>query len=225
MVSGKTKEVGFANTTIKSDLITNGASFQPGQSLSGKVAGLTIYNTNASVNAAPRVVLRGNRSITGNNTALIVLDGVPVPSNSLSYLNPNDIESVTALKGGQAATLYGSDGANGVLMITTKEVVANRKLLLPARPILKNIAYLPEFQEEYGSGSGYGNTYAENFRPFENQQYGDRYDGSLRSAGRKLQDGSFQVYPYEFVPGIRKKVWNLELPSRMTSVFPVVMIK
>src|SRR4029078_13155704 len=70
-------------------------------------------------------------------------------------------------------------------------------------------AYLPKFQTEYGSGSGYGATLEENFRPFENQQYGDRYDGSVRSAGRKLADGSFQSYPYEFIPGIRRKVWDL----------------
>lgn len=202
------KEIGYANTTVKADQITNGASPNLAQSLSGKVAGLTIYNTSNSVNAAPRVVLRGNRSITGNNTALIVLDGVPVPSNTLSYLNPNDIESVTALKGGQAATLYGSDGANGVLMITTKRGSGKPQITFTSTANFENIAYLPEFQEEFGSGSGYGATYQENYRPFENQQYGDRFDGSLRSPGRKLEDGSFQVYPYEFIPGIRRKVWN-----------------
>src|SRR6185503_17129485 len=101
------KELGYANTTIKSDQIMNGQSPKLATALSGKVAGLTIYNTSASVNASPRIVLRGLRSLTGNNQALIVLDGVEVPSNTINYLNPNDVENVSVLKGGQAATLYG----------------------------------------------------------------------------------------------------------------------
>ncbi|MFN8291031.1 MAG: SusC/RagA family TonB-linked outer membrane protein [Chitinophagaceae bacterium] len=203
------KEIGYANTTIKNDQITNGQSPKLGQALSGKAAGLTVYNTSNSVNSAPRIVLRGNRSITGDNTALIVVDGVPVPANTLNYLNPNDVENVTILKGGQAATLYGPDGVNGALVITTKRGGGKPQINFSSTTNFEDVSYLPKFQEEFGSGSGYGNTYQENYRPFENQQYGDRYDGSLRSPGRKLQDGSYQVYPYEFVPGIRKKVWAL----------------
>ena len=203
------KEVGYATTTIKSDLITNGAAPRLGQALSGKAAGLTVYNTSNSVNAAPRIVLRGNRSITGDNQALIVMDGVIVPSNTLNYLNPNDVETVTILKGGQAGTLYGPDGANGALVITTKRGGGKPQVNFTSTTNFEQVAYLPDFQEEFGSGSGYGSTYEENYRPFENQQYGDRYDGSIRSAGRMLQDGSFQRYPYEFVPGVRRKIWNL----------------
>lgn len=203
------KELGYANTTIKSEQIMNGQSPKLAQALSGKVAGLTIYNTSASVNANPRIVLRGLRSMTGNNQALIVLDGVEVPSNTINYLNPNDVENVSVLKGGQAATLYGPDGINGVIVITTKKGSGKPRIGFNSTTNLEEVAYLPEFQTEFGSGSGYGNTFQENYRPFENQQYGDRYDGSVRSPGRKLQDGSFQLYPYEFIPGIRKKAWNL----------------
>ncbi len=203
------KEVGYANTTIKSDQITNGQAPRLGQALSGKAAGLTVYNTSNSVNASPRIVLRGNRSITGDNTALIVVDGVPVPQNTLNYLNPNDVENVTILKGGQAATLYGPDGVNGALVITTKKGGGKPMIQFSSTTNFEDVSYLPKFQKEFGSGSGYGLTLEENFRPFENQQYGDRYDGSVRSAGRKLADGSFQSYPYEYIPGIRKKVWNL----------------
>jgi TonB-linked SusC/RagA family outer membrane protein len=207
-VRRRPKEVGYANTTIKSDAITNGQAPRLGQALSGKAAGLTVYNTSNSVNAAPRIVLRGNRSITGDNTALIVLDGVPVPANTLNYLNPNDVENVTILKGGQAATLYGPDGVNGALVITTKKG-GKPQIQFQSTTNFEDVSFLPEFNKSHGSGSGYGLTQQENFRPFENQQYGDQYDGSIRSAGRKLQDGSYQLYPYEFVPGIRKKVWNL----------------
>ncbi len=76
-----------------------------------------------------KITLRGYRSITGNNDALIVLDGTPQPPGSqtiLSLLNPNDIESITVLKGGQAGTLYGSAGVNGALVITTKRGVKGK---------------------------------------------------------------------------------------------------
>ncbi|NDC78009.1 MAG: SusC/RagA family TonB-linked outer membrane protein, partial [Chitinophagia bacterium] len=91
-IKRRPKEMGYANTTVKADQITVGQSPRLGQALAGKVAGLTVYNTSNAVNSSPRIVLRGNRSITGDNTALIVLDGVTVPSNTLNYLNPNDIE-------------------------------------------------------------------------------------------------------------------------------------
>ena len=207
-VRRRPKEVGYANTTIKADQITNGQAPRLGQALSGKAAGLTVYNTSNSVNAAPRIVLRGNRSLTGDNTALIVLDGVPVPANTLNYLNPNDVETVTILKGGQAATLYGPDGVNGALVITTKKG-GKPQISFQSTTNFEDVTFLPDFNTSHGSGSGYGLTQEENFRPFENQQYGDQYDGSIRSAGRKLQDGSYQLYPYEYIPGIRKKVWNL----------------
>jgi len=202
------KEVGYANTTIKADQFTNGQSPRLGQALSGKAAGLTVYNTSNSVNASPRIVLRGNRSLTGDNTALIVVDGVPVPSNTINIINPNDVETVTLLKGGQAATIYGPDGVNGVIMITTKKG-GKPQISYQNTTNFEDVSFLPKFNTEYGSGSGYGSTLEEDFRPFENQQYGDRYDGSIRSAGRKLQDGSYQSYPYEYIPGIRKKMWAL----------------
>lgn len=207
-IKRRPKEIGYANSTLKNDQITVGKSPTIGQALSGKVAGLTIFNTSASVNASPRIVLRGNRSITGNNQALIVLDGVPVPQNTINYLNPNDIESVTVLKGGQAATIYGSDGVNGAIVITTKKGGGKPQVSYTHTSNFEDVAYLPEFQTEYGSGSGYGLTMQENFRPFENQQYGDHYDGSIRAIGRKAPDGTWLEIPYSFIPGIRKKVWD-----------------
>lgn len=207
-VKRRPKEVGFATTSIKGEQLTVSKATNVGQALSGKVAGLTIQNTSASVDASPRITLRGNRSILGNNQALIVLDGVPVPSNTISYLNPNDVESISILKGGQASTLFGSDGINGAIVITTKRGGGKPKVTFSHTTNLEEVAYIPEFQTEYGSGSGYGLTQQENYRPFENQQYGDPYDGSIRSAGRTLADGSYQEYPYSYIPNIRKKMWD-----------------
>ena len=208
-IKRRPKEVGYANTTLKGEQLTIGKSPTLGQALSGKVAGLQVFNTNQAVNSQPRIVLRGNRSITGENQALIVLDGVPVPSNTLSYLNPNDVENITVLKGGQGATLFGSDGANGVIVINTKKGAnAKPQVSVTSTVNMDVISFLPKFQTEFGSGSGYGLTQKENYRPFENQQYGDPFDGSIRAVGRKQEDGTYLELPYSFIPGIRKSIWD-----------------
>jgi TonB-linked SusC/RagA family outer membrane protein len=205
----KPRELGTAVTVIKNEVITNGKSGQFGPALSGKVSGLTIQNVNNGVNNDVRITLRGNRSITGENTALIVLDGVPVPANTVNYINPNDIENVTILKGGQAATLYGSDGVNGALLITTKKGAKGRMMVTTSSTISRDeLNYLPEFQSEFGSGSGYGLTAQENYRTYENQQFGDRFDGSIRPLGRVLPDGSIYYAPYAAIPDIRKKIFD-----------------
>jgi hypothetical protein len=90
----KPASIGYSTASIRPEQITNGRPVNLAQSLSGKVSGLNISNTSASVNAAPRITLRGLRSLTGDNTALIVLDGVPVPSNTINYINPNDVERI-----------------------------------------------------------------------------------------------------------------------------------
>jgi TonB-dependent SusC/RagA subfamily outer membrane receptor len=113
-------EIGSAVTKVDAGLITQAKATNAASALSGKVAGLQINTVNAGVNPDVRVILRGNRSFLGNNQALLVLDGVPVNLNYLSTLNPNDIESMNVLKGGNAAALYGSEAANGVIIVTTK---------------------------------------------------------------------------------------------------------
>lgn len=204
----KPEEIGYSTATVKQEQITAGHSMNLANSLSGKVSGLTISNTSASVNATPRIVLRGLRSITGDNTALIVLDGVAVPSNTINYINPNDVERVDVLKGGQAATLYGSDGVNGAIVITTKKGTKKPEITLTTTYNSESVSYLPKTQHEFGSGSAYGASAAENFHASENQQYGDRYDGSMRGLGRVLADGSQLIYPYSDIPSIRKDIWN-----------------
>jgi TonB-linked SusC/RagA family outer membrane protein len=209
-VKRRPKEIGYANTTISAEQITSGKSPTLGQALSGKMGGLTVYNVNNSVNNDVRVVLRGYRSINGNNQALIVLDGVPVPQNAISYINPDDIESVTALKGGQAATLYGTDGANGVLMITTKKGSRKPTINFSQTVTADVISYMPDFQTGFGSGSDYGNGTPgiENFRPFENQQYGDAFDGQPRNIGRVLEDGDHLVLPYAPVKNQKRDAFD-----------------
>ena len=209
-VKKRPKEVGVAQSTVNDKDLTNGKSPQLAQALSGKVSGLTVVNANNSVNPAVKIVLRGYRSMTGNNEALIVLDGVPVPQNAIAYLNPNDIDNVTVLKGGQAATLYGSDGVNGALLINTKRgSKAKPTVTFSSAVNVEELSFLPKFQDEFGSGSDYGGIDPSgNFRTYENQQYGDRYDGSIRPLGRRLEDGSVLELPYSAIPNERKKVWQ-----------------
>jgi TonB-linked SusC/RagA family outer membrane protein len=207
-VKKRPKELGYTQTTVKGDALTLGKSPTLGNALSGKIAGLTVYNTSNSVNASPRIVLRGNRSISGENTGMIVLDGVPVPGNTINYLNPNDIESVTVLKGGQAATLYGSDGVNGALVITTKKGQGKPQVSYTHSSNFESVSFLPKFNTTHGMGSHYGSTQQENYRPFENQQYGDPYDGSIRSIGRVLEDGSVLQIPYQNNDKNREAFWQ-----------------
>ncbi|TMI66082.1 MAG: SusC/RagA family TonB-linked outer membrane protein [Bacteroidetes bacterium] len=207
-VKKRPKELGYTQTTVKGDALTLGKSPTLGNALSGKIAGLTVYNTSNSVNASPRIVLRGNRSISGENQGLLVLDGVPVPQNTINYLNPNDIESVTVLKGGQAATLYGSDGVNGALVITTKKGQGKPQVSFTHSSNFESVSFLPDFNTTHGMGSHYGTTQEQNYRPFENQQYGDAYDGSIRAIGRVLEDGSVLQVPYQNNDKNREAFWE-----------------
>ncbi|MEO5683673.1 MAG: SusC/RagA family TonB-linked outer membrane protein [Chitinophagaceae bacterium] len=233
------RELGYSAANIKAEELVVGHSPQLAQSLSGKVAGLTVFNVNNSVDPAYKITLRGYRSISGNNNALIVIDGIvyPAPASQspsdktgsgvayaspLSLLNPNDIESVTVLKGGQAATLYGSDGVNGALVITTKKGTKGKaRVSYTNATNFESISFLPEYQDKFGSGSHYASTYGtaawkpnyldrlkDNWKSYENQQYGDAYDGTMRPAGRILQDGSFLLLPYSAIPNERKKIWD-----------------
>ena len=219
----KAKEIGYSYAKVSNEEITVGRSPQLTQALAGKVSGLAVYTVNNSVDPAVKVVLRGYRSLTGNNEALVVIDGMQTTSTTLATINPQDVESVSILKGGQAATLYGSAGVNGALVITTKQGAKGKlKVAFSNATNFEDISFLPSFQNKYGSGSQYY-PYSfgeagynadpvfrakENWRPYENQQYGDAYDGSQRIAGRVLQDGSKLIIPYADVPNVRRKSFD-----------------
>ncbi|MES2776683.1 MAG: SusC/RagA family TonB-linked outer membrane protein [Bacteroidota bacterium] len=225
-IKRRPRELGYSVAKISNEEITNGRSPQLAQSLSGKVSGLGVYNVNNSVDPQVKITLRGYRSLTGNNDALIVIDGLPLPNESstmFNLLNPNDIESVSVLKGGVAATLYGSQGINGAIVITTKKGTKGKaRVTYTNATNFEQISFLPDFQTEFGSGSHYANSFGtagyqtnyldrmkSNWRSYENQQFGDRFDGSLRPAGRTLPDGSFNQIAYANVEGSRKKAFDV----------------
>ena len=137
-------------------------------SLSGKVAGVTINASSSGVGGATKVVLRGNKSISQSSNALYVIDGIPMynfgggggtefdskgATESIADLNPEDIESISVLTGAAAAALYGSNAANGAVMITTKKGQAGAlKVTLSSNTEFLNPFVLPEFQNRYGTG-------------------------------------------------------------------------
>ena len=136
------KSLGYAMTEIKGDELQVTNDFSVVNKLAGKVAGLDISSTNGGAGSSNRIILRGNNSITGDNQALIVVDGVPVNNlttsnsgaewggrdfgNSVSDISSEDIESISVLKGASASALYGSQAMDGVILITTKKGTARK---------------------------------------------------------------------------------------------------
>jgi len=230
----KSKEIGYSYSKVSNDEINVGRSPQLTQALAGKVSGLAVYTVNNSVDPAVKVVLRGYRSLTGNNEALVVIDGMQTTATALATINPNDVDNVSILKGGQAATLYGSAGVNGALVITTKQGSKGKlKVQFSNSTNFEEISFLPAFQNEYGSGSQYypinfgsagydpsaANRAKLNWRPYENQQYGDKYDGSKRIAGRVLEDGSSLVIPYSDVENVRRRSFDIGVSTNNQASF------
>lgn len=139
-------------------------------SLAGKVAGVSINASAGGVGGATRVVMRGTKSISGNNNALYVIDGVPILNvtggsvdseyglaggEGISDFNPEDIESVNVLTGPSAAALYGSSAANGVVLINTKKGTAGKpKITVSNNTTFSNPFMMPEFQNTYGNKIG-----------------------------------------------------------------------
>ena len=152
------KKLNFAVQSLNSDEISAGVSNNLASTLQGKVSGLQILSTGGSPNSAQTIQIRAISSIntSQNNEPLIIIDGVPVRGggSSLSDINPNDIESMSVLKGAAASALYGQEAANGVIMIVTKSG-KDGKLQVTANATLEvsNATRVPEIQSSYASGS------------------------------------------------------------------------
>ena len=141
---------------------------------------MEIGTINNGIFAPARITLRGNRSLTGNNQALIIVDWA-IYYNDISNLNPDDIESITVLKGSSAAAIYGSDASNGVLVITTKRGVPGNPVINFSSTVqLETISYMPVLQNRFGSNGG--ESFPQDFDdlryyiPDENQQFGPQYN-------------------------------------------------
>ncbi len=168
-ITREKKALGYALQEVKSETITQAAQNNVVNALSGKVAGVQITSQGGQIGASQNIVIRGNSSF-GNNAPLIVVDGVPVQNDNgtgsavnlgsgLNDINPEDIESISVLKGGSAA-LYGMRAGNGVILITTKSGKKDRgvQVSYDGSFTVDKIYNMPELQNKYGQGY-YGSEY------------------------------------------------------------------
>jgi len=196
-ISRSKKAVGYAVQEVAGEELAQSRDINLVNALSGKIAGVQVTNSGGAVGSSSRIVIRGNNSF-GDNQPLFVVDGVPVMNNSTSVtrsagvdygngaadIDPNNIESVSVLKGANAAALYGSRAANGVILITTKKG-AGAKLGIDVSSSLTadNVYIMPKYQNEYGQGL-----------------YGSEYLWQLRQPDMAYQDYA-RTYSYNYVDG------------------------
>jgi TonB-linked SusC/RagA family outer membrane protein len=174
------RALGYAATQLDTSAFTNAVASNWTDNLSGKVAGLNLVR-NSGPAGSNKIILRGENNLTGDNEALIVIDGVVASSSArrtaassggvygtsgdvmpadfgsaLNDLNPDDIETVTVLKGPGASALYGQRGANGAIVITTKSAKAKKKLAITitSNNTWESVNKSPEIQNQYGQGQG-----------------------------------------------------------------------
>jgi TonB-linked SusC/RagA family outer membrane protein len=216
------REVGYATATLDTKELTQARPTNVVNGLAGKVSGLQVQTISAGINPQVRITLRGTRSITGNNEALVVIDGIISPNEALVALNPDDVASISILKGANAAALYGSQAANGAFIVTTKKGTNTPQVTFSHTSQFESISFLPKFQTSFGPGAQtYTNDYpvfaADNlpdggyltqYQGFENQQFGPRFDGSLRPFGETVESGNTQYLTYEARPNERRKFFN-----------------
>jgi TonB-linked SusC/RagA family outer membrane protein len=191
-IKRKADEVTSSYTLVKNDEITQAAAPSAAQALIGKVSGLVITNTSNSVNGNYRIVLNGNRSITGNNEALIVIDNAISTATVFQSLPPEIIETVNVIKGAQGAVLYGEAGSNGVIIVTTRKGSSDEKLTVTLSSAIdfQSVSYLPERQTRYGAG------YSGAYSSIENMSWGPEANGQIVPVGFPQADGSYIMAPY-----------------------------
>ncbi|HEY5688234.1 MAG TPA: SusC/RagA family TonB-linked outer membrane protein [Yeosuana sp.] len=222
------RQVVYANQTVKSEDLLSTPSKNALEALRGKTAGVRLSTGSGSVGASTRIVLRGEGSLTGNNNALIVVDGVAIDNsttsggagaattgyadfgNRFNDINPDDIESLTILKGPSATSLYGSRGASGVVLITTKSGRKGEKMKISYNGSTSMETAYILLQRQSQWGQGYSNA---NLDSGENWSWGPRLDGVVRpwtSAIDSDGDGSLEALtrPYSAVRNQLKDFFN-----------------
>ena len=190
------KALGYSVTEVSGDDFTEARELNVANALAGKVAGVNVSKPATGPGGSSRVVIRGNSSLTGNNQPLYVIDGIPIDNSNLgnagmwggqdwgdgiSSISPDDIETMTVLKGNTAAALYGARASNGVILITTKSG-AKRKGIgveVSSNFTAENIINTYDFQNQYGSGDrGAKPGNAGDAIAFGLYAWGDQLDGS-----------------------------------------------
>ncbi len=223
------RAVVYASQTVKSEDLLTTPNKNALEALRGKTAGVKLSTASGSVGASTRIVLRGESSLTGNNNALIVVDGIAIDNstaaggntdyattgysdfgNRFNDLNPDDIESVTILKGPNATSLYGSRGASGVVLITTKKGTKGSKMKVNYNGSYSQESAIVLLQRQNKFGQGYDNSH---FDSGENWSWGPQFDGVVRPWTTPIDsdgDGSLEALlrPYSAVENQLKDFFN-----------------
>jgi len=228
------KSLGYALTKVDSSQLTNAAGLNWTDALSGKVAGLNLVRSGSGPAASSKIILRGENNLTGDNEALIVVDGVVINNSSgkrtanssdqvyatnsdnlpadygssMNDINPQDIESVSVLKGPAAAALYGQRAANGAIIITTKSAQQKKKGHINVRYTLngsiEQVNRYPDLQYEYGQGLGGALYYS-----FGGTEDGASTSGTSSAYGPRFDGQSFFQYdPVRQTVGLERTPWK-----------------
>ena len=202
------------NKVVRTAELTQASNPNVIQSLAGKVSGLQINNISNGVNSSSRIELRGKRSVSGNNQALVVIDGAVSSAGVLQLLPPEAIDNVNVIKGASGAALYGEQGANGVIIVTTKRGTKTSRMTVDVNSSVdfEELSFLPTRQTNYGQGWADDDAFSfggsdprnnENFVPWENGAWGisfndPRYTGAGLQVpvGLPQADGTFFFTDY-----------------------------
>ncbi|MFD0860795.1 SusC/RagA family TonB-linked outer membrane protein [Sungkyunkwania multivorans] len=213
-IKRKPDEITTAYESLKSDEITAANNPDAVQALAGKVSGLQINTTGAGVTPNTQILLRGTKSLTGDNEALIVIDNVISTATVFANLDPEVIESVNVLKGPNGAALYGSRGGNGVIIVNTKKGNNARGKVtvgITSSVTFEDIAFLPELQDRYGKG------YWGEIDAFDQGSWGPEYDGSTQPVGLPFPTfNDFRTYTYEFIEDNIDPFFNTGITTQNT---------
>ena len=231
------KALGYASTTVTSDDIMKGHSADALSGLSGKIAGVQISSAGGT-GTSQKVIVRGYSSMFGSNAPLYVIDGVPISNttmgtqdlnnavdfgNAAADINPEDVESITVLKGASATALYGSRAGNGVIIITTKKGQQNEDITVTYDGSFtgSSVLRIPQLQRTFGQGWYYSNdgNYFENWSPTENGSWGNMLDGRdhiWRPGATDYNGAPESVKPFSYAKNSLKNFYDTGFETNNT---------
>lgn len=225
-IKREARSLGYATAQIDNKDLVASAPVNMASGITGKVSGMEIALTNSGVDPDNiRITLRGNRSFLGNNEPLLVVDGIPTDVSYLAQITPSDIASVNVLKGATAAALYGSQAANGVMIVTTRQGARRPTITFSSVFTMDKVSFFPKMQYFGGSASSeytatdqlsYANPSSgqNGYVPFENQSFGAPYANGSPFGGDSVligaagPDGQVQLIPYRPLVNEIKDFWN-----------------
>lgn len=224
------KALGYGLSEVKGEELTKAKETNVINSLAGKVAGLVVSNTAGGASGSTRVMLRGTTELTGNNQPLYVVDGVPLDNTNfgsageqggydlgdgISAINPDDIETMTVLKGPAASALYGSRASHGVILITTKKAEQEKVSVEynGSFTVDTQLAKWDDVQEIYGMGDN--GQYQLDASSGTNQSWGVKAD----MIDKTYFDGS--VHPFLIYPNNTSSFFRTGLTAQNTAVLSV----